>query len=508
MLEKVDLTKTLDKEEFKQLAAELRPQLGFLQRQARDEKIPVVIVFEGLDAADKGTLINELIQTLDPRGFEVFAMRAPGEEELSRPYFWRFWTKTPAKGRIAIFYRSWYRRIIFDRLEDGLSEQAVRDGFHDIASFERQLSDDGTLFIKFFLHIGKKEQKDRLKALEKDPATSWQVTKDVWRRHNRFEEYLAAVEETVRATDTDVAPWTIIEAHDRRFAVAKIMMTVASALQGRVEQQRRIHAAGTSCDVNVADIRPNVVPGVTAKEMKHFTSSVLADLDLSQSLEDNEYNRRLKRCQERLREMESAIYFKRLPVAIAFEGWDAAGKGGSIRKLTERMDPRGYTVIPTSAPNDEEKAHHYLWRFWRAAPKMGHITIYDRSWYGRVLVERVENLCREGDWRRAYQEINEMEEQWVRQGVVLVKFWLQIDQDEQQRRFEARLATADKQWKITGEDWRNREKWNQYEAAVDEMFFRTSTTYAPWMAVEANSKPFARIKVLETVLDAVEKKLS
>lgn len=505
MLEQVDLSKKMDKEEFKQLVSELRPQLGLLQRQARDEKIPVVIVFEGLDAADKGTLINELIQTLDPRGYDVFAMRAPGEEELSRPYFWRFWTKTPAKGRIAIFYRSWYRRTVFERLEDGLTAQEVHDSLQDIASFERQLTDDGALVIKLFLHVGKKEQKERLRSLEKDAATSWQVTKEVWQRHRRFDEYLTAVEEMIRATDTENAPWSIVEAHDTRYAVAKIMMTVASALQGRIDQQRRVRHAGQAGSVE--EQRPNVVPGVTAKEMKYFTSSILADLDLTKDLETREYEQRLKQCQVRLRELEAEIYYKRLPVAVLFEGWDAAGKGGAIRKLTERMDPRGYTVIPTSAPNDEEKAHHYLWRFWRGVPKAGHITIYDRSWYGRVLVERVENFCGDRDWKRAYQEINEMEEHWVRHGVVLVKFWLQIDQEEQKRRFEDRLATPDKQWKITGEDWRNREKWGQYETAVDEMFLRTSTTYAPWVAVEANSKPFARIKVLETVLDAVAPRL-
>ena len=196
-----------------------------------------------------------------------------------------------------------------------------------------------------------------------------------------------------------------------------------------------------------------------------------------------------------------------MPVVIAYEGWDAAGKGGNISRLTQNLDPRGYEVVPVAAPNDVEKAHHYLWRFWARMPKAGHITIFDRTWYGRVLVERVEGFCTEAQWRRAYREINGMEQQLAHFGTVLLKFWLHIDADEQLRRFRERQEMAHKQWKITDEDWRNREKMGQYRDAVEEMLHRTTTPYAPWTIVESNCKRYARVKVLETVCEAIRKRL-
>ena len=192
---------------------------------------------------------------------------------------------------------------------------------------------------------------------------------------------------------------------------------------------------------------------------------------------------------------------------MAFEGWDAGGKGGAIKRLTEKMDPRGYAVVPTASPNDIEKAHHYLWRFWNEFPKDGHIAIFDRTWYGRVMVERIEGFATEDEWTRAYKEMNDMELQLAHNGTVILKFWLHIDPDEQERRFNDRMANPEKQWKITDEDWRNRAKWHEYEIAVDDMLLKTSTSYAPWIVVEANSKYYARIKVLETVVHALEEAL-
>ena len=220
-----------------------------------------------------------------------------------------------------------------------------------------------------------------------------------------------------------------------------------------------------------------------------------------------EYATRLKKAQAMLPELEHEIYLRRVPVVIAYEGWDAAGKGGNIRRLTQNLDPRGYEVVPVAAPNDVEKAHHYLWRFWAQMPKAGHIAIFDRSWYGRVLVERVEGFCTEAEWRRAYREINGMEQHLVNFGAVLLKFWLHIDPDEQLRRFREREGMAHKQWKITEEDWRNREKMDQYREAVEEMLHRTTTPYAPWTIVESNCKRYARVKVLETVCEVIRKRL-
>jgi polyphosphate kinase 2 (PPK2 family) len=293
---------------------------------------------------------------------------------------------------------------------------------------------------------------------------------------------------------TSQVPWHIVEAHDRRFATVKVFATMVETLD------RAVKAAASRA-------RRSTKRSATQR-LAVMQGSVLDTVDLDRTLERAAYERQLKKYQKRVAELEHEVYLERVPVIIVYEGWDAAGKGGNIRRLVQGLDPRGYEVVPIAAPNVVEKAHHYLHRFWLRVPKAGHITIFDRSWYGRVLVERVEGFCTEEEWKRAYAEINETEEQWCDFGAAVVKFWLHIDQDEQLRRFEARQRTAYKRWKITDEDWRNREKWNQYQAAVDEMLYRTSTTHAPWTIVEATNKLYARIRVLRTVVDTLEKRLS
>ena len=240
---------------------------------------------------------------------------------------------------------------------------------------------------------------------------------------------------------------------------------------------------------------------------KRFQNGVLSGIDLSKSLTKEQYKKELDGLQKRLGNLHNELYRLRIPVVLGFEGWDAGGKGGAIKRLTSHLDPRGYQVNPTASPNDIEKVHHYLWRFWNNMPKAGHIAIFDRTWYGRVMVERIEGFCSEAEWKRAYQEINEMESHMANYGAVVLKFWLHIDKDEQERRFKERMENPAKQWKITDEDWRNREKWDLYEQAVDEMLVRTSTTYAPWIVVEGNSKYYARVKVLRTVVEALEAKI-
>jgi len=504
MLEKVDLTKKLDKEAYKEMIGPLVEKLGTLQRLAKDLKIPIIAVFEGWDAAGKGTIVNEMIQALDPRGFVVFTTNEPSVEESLRPYLWNFWIRIARRGRIVIFDRSYYNRMLSSAAAKHPGGDEFQETCADISSFERQLTDNGTLIIKLFLHISKAEQKNRLEKLEADKATSWRVTKQDWKNHQKYDKSQAAIEEMLQQTDTNYAPWTIVEAHDRKFAVAKVLTTVIQAMEKQIDEKQLSLPSVEQKPLPIATAEP---PVVGQDLLKIFTSSVLTDLDLSKNLGEEEYHIKLKDYQQQIRELGYLCYSQRLPVIVVFEGWDAAGKGGCIRRLSENLDHRGYTVIPVGAPSDEEKEYHYLWRFWKNVPKAGHIAIFDRSWYGRVLVERVEGFCREDEWRRAYKEINEMEEQWHRFGAVVVKFWLQIDKEEQQCRFEARLANPEKQWKITGEDWRNREKWDQYETAVDEMFFRTSTRHAPWTIVEANSKNYARIKVLETVINAINQKI-
>ena len=410
-----------------------------------------------------------------------------------RPFLWRYWTKTPAKGRIAVFDRSWYRSVQVDRFDGLTREDKLGDAYQDILSFEKQLCDDGTVIMKFFLYIDKDEQKKRFKKLEGSKETSWRVTEEDWNRNKDFDRYLKMNEEMLEKTDTDYAPWVIIEAVDKDYAALKIVSTVMDRLEYELEHRRPEDGKQAQRQ--------------ESKTRERFKNGVLSGIDLSKSLTEEEYKTRLKKLQKRLAELHSELYRLRIPVVIGFEGWDAGGKGGAIKRLTSNLDPRGYRVNPTAAPNDIEKVHHYLWRFWNSVPKAGHIAIFDRTWYGRVMVERIEGFCSEAEWRRAYQEINEMESHMANAGAVVLKFWLHIDKDEQERRFKERQANPAKQWKITDEDWRNREKWDQYEEAVNEMLIRTSTTYAPWIVVEGNDKRYARVKVLQTVVDALEKKV-
>lgn len=503
MLEKIDLSRKLGKEEYKRMTPVLGERLGSFQRKARDRNIPVVILFEGWEASGKGTLMNELILPLDPRGFRVHYVHSSADDNQNAywPPMRRFWALTPPRGRIGIFSRSWYR-LILDKPRSIVT-------YEDISSFERQLSQDGCLIVKFFLHISKKEQKKRLKRMDEDAASTWRVSEREWEDHKNYDATVKLIEEMIQKTDKAYAPWTIVESNDKRYATVKILTTVADCIERRLEQEEKAR--------NLASEQP--FPSVaSAKEeeaidesenpiLSSLALSVLKNLDLDKQLEKGEYKKKLPVLQNRLRELQYELYKVRRPMVVVFEGPDAAGKGGCIKRLTQRLDPRGYQVSPTASPNDWEKAHHYLWRFWDAFPKAGHICIYDRSWYGRVLVERVEGFAAEWEWRRAYEEINEMEAQWFDYGCIILKFWLQIDSDEQLARFTERQRNPDRNWKITPEDWRNREKWSAYEEAAEEMILRTSTTFAPWTIVQANDKEFARIKVLRKTVGVAEKAL-
>jgi polyphosphate:AMP phosphotransferase len=490
MLEKIDLTRTIDKEEAKNELEKMGMRLSELQRECKAEQIPVMVVFEGIGAAGKGVQINKLIRYLDPRGFHVHATKGNTEEEEMRPFLWRYWCKIPEQGRITIFDQSWYTRVLGDRFHKKIPQKQVPAVFEDIRFFEKQLTDDGMVIIKFYLYISKKEQKKRYDKLLASRETAWRVTEDDLKRNKHYDEYLQINEEMLETTDYEYAPWTIVEATSKDYAAVKIMDTMV----------RRLEEA----------LREKKAKKTTAKPMKvsgHYRTKVLSGVDLSKTMEYDEYRQKLEELQKRLEILHSEIYRRRIPVVIAFEGWDAGGKGGAIKRLTANLDPRGYAVYPTSSPNDIEKKHHYLWRFWKNMPKAGHIAIFDRTWYGRVMVERVEGFCTENEWKRAYREINEMESHLCNSGALVLKFWLHIDKDEQEKRFNERTNTPEKQWKITDEDWRNRSKWDAYEECVDEMLLKTSTLYAPWIVVEANSKYYARIKVLQSVVDAIEERL-
>ncbi len=489
MLEKIDLKKKANWEDTDERIKKLEIRIGELQRRCKELGIPIMVLFEGYEASGKGTMIGRMIRALDPRGFQVFPMEKETEEDKMHPYLWRFFTKTPAKGRIHIFDKSWYQGFFDDKLTP-----------EEIRQFEKQFVDDGNLIVKFFLAITGKEQKKRLKALEKNKSTKWRVNKSDWSENKNYDEQVLRYDTLLIKTDTHEAPWTVVEAMDRKYATMKILTTLAKAMETAVKNAEGMKAASAGKDAEVES-------GVAAMEHEEFKNGVLAGIDLGKKLTDEEYRKKKKDLQKRLAILHNKMYLKRVPVVLAFEGWDAGGKGGAIKRITQAIDPRGYEVVPTASPNDIEKAHHYLWRFWEKFPKDGHMTIFDRTWYGRVMVERIEGFATEDEWKRAYAEINNMEAQLVKNGTVVLKFWMHIDKDEQAARFQSRQETPEKQWKITDEDWRNREKWDEYEKAVDEMIVKTSTKGAPWHVIEANDKRYARIKVLEIVVDALEKAL-
>jgi len=494
MLEFVDLSKKISKEEYQEVFPDLEMRMGACQRAARARGVPVMIVFEGWDAAGKGRIINRLTQVLDPRGFKVHSVVAPTETEQLHPWMRRFWETLPPAGSFAIYDRSWYGRVLIERMEGLTPRRQWRKAYQEIQEFERQLAQAGTVLVKFWLHIDRQEQKSRFKRLEKAPATAWKVGEEEWKQHKTYDRWIEAIEEMLERTSAAHAPWTVVEATQGRFCRVKVFQAILEAVEREV--QRRASAPA---------VTPQPMPeppDSTAKEQ-----TILDQVDLSLSLSREEYEGELDRLQKRLFQLEHELYLARVPAAIVYEGSDAGGKGGNIKRLTRGLDPRGYEVVPVGPPTAEEKARHFLWRFWRDVPKAGHITIFDRSWYGRVLVERVEGFCAEDEWKRAYREINEFERQLVEFGTVIVKFWLHIDRQEQLRRFKAREQDPYKTWKITEEDWRNRDKWKQYRVAVVDMLHRTSTTYAPWTILEANCKLYARVKALRTVAEALENAL-
>ncbi len=498
MLGQIDVAKKMGKKEYEEKMESLQIRFGELQRACKEKGIPIMVVFEGLDAAGKGTMINRMIQSLDPRGFKVFTLGKEKEEEEMRPYFWRFFTKTPEKGRMHIFDQSWYKGVY-----EGLIP------VKEVLDFETMLTEDGMLIVKFFLIISKEEQKERLHNLEKNKETRWRVTKKDKENNKNYDAWLKTYDSVLVHTDTAAAPWTVVEATDKLYATCKIISTVVEQMERALLKKAEAAKVkvSESAEVSEEETNENKERQDILTNGGEFCNGVLQGIDLKKTMDRDTYRKKKKELQKRLTVLHNKMYLQRIPVILAFEGWDAGGKGGAIKRLTQAMDPRGYEVVPVAAPNDIEKAHHYLWRFWEKIPKAGHMAIFDRTWYGRVLVERIEGFASEEEWNRAYREINNMEEQFSGGGCIVLKFWMHIDRDEQERRFRERENTPSKQWKITDEDWRNRARWSEYETAVDEMIVRTSTENAPWIVVEANSKYYARIKVLETVVEALEARL-
>ncbi|MBC7932003.1 MAG: polyphosphate:AMP phosphotransferase [Rubrivivax sp.] len=486
MFETAELGHKLSKEDFDAHEPDLRMRLVEAQEKLKDASFPVIILIGGVDGAGKGETVNLLHEWMDPRNLMTVAFDTPTDEERERPEAWRFWRALPPKGRIGIFFGSWYTRHIVERVYDKTTDAELDSALVRINTFEKELVDDGALVIKFWFHLSKAAQDARLRKLEKSPRTSWRVTKTDWKHFKLYDKFRSVSERTLRTTSTGEAPWIVVEGGDKRYRSVTVVNNILNLLSQRLE----------------GDASRASAPAPPRETEDPFT--LLDTLDLSQSLDEEKYDKQLEKYQGRLNKLYREAKARGLSATLVFEGWDAAGKGGIVRRLTAAMDARDYRVIPIAAPSEEERAQHYLWRFWRHIPRQGRVTVFDRSWYGRVLVERVEGFAREADWRRAYAEIVDFERQLHEAGNVVLKFWVHVDADEQLRRFEARQATPHKKFKITDEDFRNREKRYDYELAANEMFDRTGTEFAPWHLVEANDKKFARIKVLKIFCDRLE----
>lgn len=509
MLNKVDANRQTDSKEYKSEMKTLEKQMTALQESIQQLQIPTVIVFEGWGASGKGTQIARVVYPWDPRFFNVYTMDKVTEDMRMRPFLWPYWTRTPARGRISIYDKSWHRIMLPDRT--GKWKTAVSgspDLLYDINAFEKQLTDDGVLIVKLFLHISKDEQKNRLKELEKNSETAWRVDEKDWEQNKNYDQHLAHFSQMLQRTNTSESPWHIVESNDRKFAVIKIYKIIISSVQKAAEKlmqtNKLVHAEPpkyTGKKFLHSVYIKNENDNENAEKQKRKKSSSQG------TITEKEYRDKLELYQKNISALGHRMYIKRRPVVIVYEGWDAAGKGGNIKRLTEELDPRCYEVIPIGPPSQTELSHHYLWRFYNKIPKDGHFAIFDRSWYGRILVERVEQLTPVPVWQRAYQEINEMEAHMYHHGAIIFKFWMHIDRDEQLRRFRAREADPLKQHKITEDDWRNRSKWDLYEEAADEMILKTNTPFAPWTIIESNNKKTARIKVLETVAATLDNAL-
>jgi AMP-polyphosphate phosphotransferase len=507
MFESAELGHEIDKDRYDAEEPVLRGALLAAQYEllARPS-FSVVILIAGVDGAGKGDTLNVLNEWMDPRHLETNAIRPISRRREARPPMWQFWRALPRRGEMALFVGSWYTAPLLRRVYRESSKAELDQDIDDIVRFERMLVDEGTLVLKFWLHLSKKQQRKRFARLEKHPETSWRVNDTDWQHLELYKRFQSAAEHLLRGTSTGDAPWIVVEGMDDRYRNLTIGTAILRALRDRLDREPK-PGNGSGAGTGGSAVDPAKIAAATTSVGALDGRTVLQSLELDHDLAKDDYEDQLALLQGRLNRASRHKRFTKLSVVAAFEGADAGGKGGAIRRVTQALDARSYDVIPIAAPTDEEKARPYLWRFWRRVPRRGRLAIFDRSWYGRVLVERVEGFAAVADWQRAYAEINDFERQLVANDTLVVKIWLQISKEEQLRRFEERQRVAYKRHKITDEDWRNRDKWDAYQIAVCEMIDRTSTEYAPWTLIGANNKHHARLAVLRTLVEAIEARL-
>jgi len=496
MFHTVTLGRKVSKEEFVSRVPALRQGLLVQQVRLRDANFPVIVLFAGVDGAGKVETVNLLNEWMDPRHLVTRAYSEPSDEEAERPPFWRFWRDLPPRGRIGVFLSGWYSVPLVNHVRTG-DDDTLNRVLDEIVEMEQMLVADGALILKFWMHLDQKAQKKRFARLEKDPLQAWRVTEQGRKNLDLYDQFVASAETIIHRTSTGTAPWHLVEGTDHRYRSLHVAGLLHAALEERLSKRVVVTAAEP----------PEVVDTMTPQEISPPSSdsrTLFDTLDLTVALEQPDYKRRLKTAQERLGLLHRKARALGISTMLVFEGMDAAGKGGSIRRITSALDARDCQVIPIAAPTDEEHRHHYLWRFWRHLPRAGRLTVFDRSWYGRVLVERLEGYAKDDEWKRAFAEIRSFEGELTQHGIVLLKFWLHISPEEQLRRFEERKNTPWKAWKLTEEDWRNRARWTEYERAAHDMIERTSTRNAPWIVVEGVDKRFARVKTIEAVCERLE----
>ena len=502
MLESAEVGHKLDKRRYDRLLPDLRVALLDAQYDlAKSSRFSGVVLVGGMAGSGRSRAINRVGSWLDIRFIEVYAPAAPTREEREHPPMWRFWRALPPKGRVGVFFDDWYREPVTQRILGEISDADFAKRISEINRFERMLASEDVLLLKINLHLSRVEQRKRVRKLLGDPDTSWRVTETDHQLLKHYDQARQVLEETIRLTSHGYAPWNVVDATDQRYSSVSVARTIFKALRDRLDaslprgtRARRVEAKPVSADI---------VPAERACA-RLDSRTVLTTLDLTQKLRPDDYERQIDKWQGRYASLVLGKKFRRHGLILAFEGCDAAGKGSTIRRVAGALDISQFRIVPIAKPTDEEASRPYLWRFWRHVPRRGQVTIFDRSWYGRVLVERIEGFCSEVDWRRAYGEINDFEGELAAHGLLICKFWLQISKAEQLRRFRARQQTGFKRFKITAEDWRNRRRWDDYQAAVAEMVEGTSTDIAPWTLVEAEDKLFARIKVLKTICRTLE----
>lgn len=496
-------------EEFSQLINSYRLIVSELHRRAVNHKIPVIIIFEGVNGAGKGSLVNELIINLDPRFIKFYATHKPTREEKLKPFLWAYWSNIPKRGQTAIFYRSWYSKLIYNHLKKKLKKEDYKFILEEINNFEKTLSDEGYIIIKFFLHISGDTQKEIIKKMKNNPLMSWKAEEY---EEADYHKYNKIIGKFMELTNNNYAPWYFISSENKQQATIEMYKILETALNTAINKTNNNKEAPFAVPASTFSLKGEElnIKSNTTNEKKESednkTCIKLSEIDLTKTLSKKEYKERIKPLQQRLRELQYKLYENRVSLIILYEGWDAAGKGGNIKRLIKELEPTGYQVIPIGKPTTEEQDYHYLWRFWTKIPKQGHVAIFDRSWYGRVLVEKVEGYINGEQCERSFKEINEMEKSLTFSNTLVIKVFIHIDKEEQLKRFKKREDNPHKNWKITEEDYRNREKWEKYVLAIEQMICNTSTELSPWNLIEGNCKRYGRIKVLETVINTIENK--